>query len=87
MIDMVFLLLIFFIVNATAITVKKDPEVEPPTASNGITGEAEGRIVINVREDGTYTAEDLTVLPSEEAARHYIQKRRDEIESRRKSSR
>ena len=82
MIDMVFLLLIFFIVNATAITVKRDPEVEPPTASNGITGEVEGRIVINVREDGTYTAEDLTVLPDEDAAHHYIQTMRDQLEAR-----
>ena len=34
MIDMVFLLLIFFIVNATAIIVKTDPNVEPPVAKN-----------------------------------------------------
>ena len=34
MIDMVFLLLIFFIVNATAIIVKTDPEVKPPVAKN-----------------------------------------------------
>ena len=82
MIDMVFLLLIFFIVNATAITVKMDPEVEPPSASNGISGPVEGRIVINVREDGSYTAEDLTVLPNEDAVRHYIQEARDALERR-----
>jgi biopolymer transport protein ExbD len=34
MIDMVFLLLIFFIVNATAIIVKTDPKVLPPVAKN-----------------------------------------------------
>lgn len=31
MIDMVFLLLIFFVVNATAITVKKDKNIQMPT--------------------------------------------------------
>ena len=34
MIDMVFHLLIFFIVNATAIIVQTDPEVKPPIAKN-----------------------------------------------------
>ena len=33
MIDMVFLLLIFFVVNATAITVKKDKNIQMPTAA------------------------------------------------------
>ncbi len=36
MIDMVFLLLIFFIVNATAIIVQTDPEVTPPVAKNSL---------------------------------------------------
>ena len=34
MIDMVFLLLIFFVVNATAITVKKDKNIQMPTATS-----------------------------------------------------
>jgi biopolymer transport protein ExbD len=63
MIDMVFLLLIFFIVNATAIIVKTDPKVLPPVAKNSIRQEdGRGRIVINVRQDGTYTAEDFNVI-------------------------
>ena len=49
MIDMVFLLLIFFIVNATAITVKKDMNVAMPVASNsGEVKSANGCIVVNV---------------------------------------
>ena len=76
---MVFLLLIFFIVNATAIVVRTDPEVDPPSADNGQTPVREGRIVINVRADGTYTAEDLTILPNEEAIQHYVQEARDRI--------
>lgn len=49
MIDMVFLLLIFFIVNATAITVKKDDRVVMPVANNaGEVKSANGCIVVNV---------------------------------------
>jgi biopolymer transport protein ExbD len=63
MIDMVFLLLIFFIVNATAIIVQTDPEVAPPIAKNSKPQEdRNGRIVVNVHEDGTFTAEDFNVI-------------------------
>lgn len=69
MIDMVFLLLIFFIVNATAIIVKTDPEVDPPVAKNSKRQiDSSGRIVINVHEDGTYTAEDFNVVLEDEDA-------------------
>jgi biopolymer transport protein ExbD len=68
MIDMVFLLLIFFIVNATAIIVKTDPLVKPPIAANSKRQEdGSGRIVVNVRNDGSFTAEDFnTILPGED---------------------
>ena len=63
MIDMVFLLLIFFIVNASAIIVKTDPDVLPPVAKNSKAQEDGcGRIVINVHQDGTFTAEDFNVI-------------------------
>ena len=63
MIDMVFLLLIFFIVNATAIIVKTDPSVRPPIAVNSKRQEdGSGRIVVNVRGDGTFTAEDFNMI-------------------------
>jgi biopolymer transport protein ExbD len=67
MIDMVFLLLLFFLVNATAVIVRTDPAVRPPVASKGKDQvDGRGRVVINVREDGTYRAEDFNiVLPSE----------------------
>jgi biopolymer transport protein ExbD len=68
MIDMVFLLLIFFIVNATAIIVQTDPNVRPPVAVNAKRQEdGSGRIVVNIRPDGTMTAEDYnTILPGED---------------------
>jgi biopolymer transport protein ExbD len=81
MIDMVFLLLVFFIVNATAIIVKTDPKVLPPIAKNSKPQEdGRGRIVINVREDGTYTAEDFNViLPDETAMIDLVKKEKDKI--------
>ncbi len=75
MIDMVFLLLIFFIVNATAIIVKTDPEVEPPVAKNSKRQtDGSGRIVVNVHQDGTYTAEDFNVVLENEDAIHDLVK-------------
>lgn len=69
MIDMVFLLLIFFIVNATAIVVRTDPDVALCHASAGAKPpDGRGRIVVNVRADGTFTAEDPNVRLADGAA-------------------
>ncbi len=66
MIDMVFLLLLFFLVNASAIIVKGDPDVKPPVAVNSKSPEdGSGRIVVNVRENGTFTSESLVILKDE----------------------
>lgn len=68
MIDMVFLLLIFFIVNATAIIVQTDPKVKPPIAANSQRQvDGQGRIVVNIHEDGTMRSERLEILEDEEA--------------------
>lgn len=54
MIDLVFLLLIFFMVAANIITFPKDPNVVIPVASAAqVPTLVEGRVVINVYEDGT----------------------------------
>lgn len=54
MIDLVFLLLIFFMVTANIITYPKDPNVIIPVASAAqVPTLVEGRIVINVYLDGT----------------------------------
>jgi len=54
MIDMVFLLLIFFIVVSTPMVVKMDAKVKPSVAYNAKQPEDKhGRIVVNVRSDGT----------------------------------
>lgn len=53
MIDMVFLLLIFFIVTANLVVVKMDKRVQVPVAENSSPQEKKtGRIVINVYGEG-----------------------------------
>ena len=54
MIDLVFLLLIFFMVAANIITFPKDPNVIIPVASDSkVPKLVEGRVVVNIYVDGT----------------------------------
>jgi biopolymer transport protein ExbD len=54
MIDLVFLLLIFFMVSSHLIIIQIDEEVRPPVATAGKAVEnAMGRIVVNIRADGS----------------------------------
>lgn len=78
MIDMVFLLLIFFIVASTVIVVKQDPEVDPAVARNSVKApNGMGRIVINVREDGTFLAENTsTTFDDMEAISDYVKEKK-----------
>lgn len=82
MIDMVFLLLIFFIVNATAIIVKTDPKVTPPVAGNSKPQkDGQGRIVVNVRPDGTFTAQDFNlILNTEDDIADYVKREKERYE-------
>lgn len=81
MIDMVFLLLIFFIVNATAIIVKTDPTVVPPVAKNSKPQEdGRGRIVVNVRRDGNFTNEKGEFLEDRDAISDYVDKQKQIIQ-------
>ncbi len=81
MIDMVFLLLLFFLVNATAIIVQTDPDVKIPIAEKGRPQEdGRGRIVVNVHQDGTFTTENLQVLLDEAAIEDMVNKKREKIE-------
>lgn len=91
MIDMVFLLLIFFIVNATAITVKKDMNVVMPVASNsGEVKSANGCIVINVysaTRPGNYDksviwwTDESQPLRTEAEVKEYIKKKADSFKA------
>lgn len=61
MIDLVFLLLIFFMVSSHLIIVQIDKRVKPPTAKNAKVAEnATGRVVVNVLDDGRVFGEDPT---------------------------
>lgn len=83
MIDMVFLLLLFFLIVSTPKTIKFDPEVKPTIASAAKTPESKyGKIVVNIREDGTLTAENFNVtLDSPEAIEDYIEREKEKHDS------
>lgn len=84
MIDMVFLLLLFFLVVSNPRTIKIDNEVKPPTATNAKTPEVKhGKIVINIRKDGTFLAEDTTKrFDTEDAMEDYFKNEKEIVESR-----
>jgi biopolymer transport protein ExbD len=67
LIDIVFLLLLFFLVNATMIVVELDPEVKPPIAAHSDPAtDAIGRIVVNIRKDGEFFTEKGLKLEDED---------------------
>ncbi len=73
MIDLVFLLLIFFMVSSHLIIVKIDKRVTPPTAKNAqVAKDARGRIVVNILEDGSVWDIDQQELPTTEAITDYV---------------
>jgi len=73
MIDLVFLLLIFFIVNANIITVQVDDNVEVPVASHSQSViDARGRIVINIYQDGTILTETGETLEEDLQIQNHI---------------
>lgn len=73
MIDLVFLLLIFFMVSSHLIIVQIDKRVKPPTAKNGaVAKNATGRVVVNVLADGSIWAQDEVELTSSEAIEDYV---------------
>ncbi len=91
MIDMVFLLLIFFVVNATAITVKTDKNVTMPTASqSGEIKSANGYIVVNlwhekrppgVSADIVMGDDNASPLATDQELEEYIKKKSEEFKS------
>lgn len=85
MIDLVFLLLIFFMVASTIIIVPIDADVKPPIATSALPQEDQtGRILINIRADGTITGmnPDEPLAGPEgtlEEVESYIAKQSDEV--------
>jgi len=60
------------------IVVKQDPEVKPPVAKfSKKAKDGKGRIVINVREDGTFLAETATMtFDDSKAIQEYIKEKK-----------
>jgi biopolymer transport protein ExbD len=83
MIDMVFLLLIFFVVNSSQIIVKQDSDVRPPVASYGKRQEDKnGRIVVNVYKDGSYKTEQGVILETDEQIHDMVKKAKEQNDLR-----
>ena len=78
MIDMVFLLLIFFIVASTVIVVKQDAEVDPPVATQSTKAkDGKGRIVMNIRKDGTVWNEKGVKFNEPKDIEDYVKKKKE----------
>jgi biopolymer transport protein ExbD len=72
----------FLIPKLTEVKVMPDPSISPPVVTDGDNpNRSKGRIVVNIRNDGSVTGQDLNVLETDEAIAEYISKCRDEFES------
>lgn len=83
MIDMVFQLILFFMVSSRLLTNSIDPTVEIPVAENARPPEqAAGRIVIHVYEDGTFGGKNRKEepLPDMAAVTEYVTRHKEDID-------
>lgn len=89
MIDLVFLLLIFFMVSSHMIIVKIDKDVHPPTADAAAVAENKGgRIVVNIHEDGKFFGpEQSMAFPTADAVSEYVDTERQKNDEMRVKSR
>jgi biopolymer transport protein ExbD len=72
----------FLIPKLTEVKVMPDPSVIPPVETHGAhPNRSLGQIVVNIRNDGTVTGNDLQVLETDEAIAEYISKCRDKFDS------
>ncbi len=80
MIDMVFLLLIFFMIASRMVTVRVDPDIKPPVADESIKPKsAIGRIIFNIHPKGSggeskYTTADGSKTVTLEEIRTRVEK-------------
>jgi biopolymer transport protein ExbD len=88
MIDMVFLLLIFFMIASRMVTVRVDPAIKPPVADQSVKPKSvKGRIVFNIYAKGAggeskYTTSDGSLTVTLEEITNRVQKFADSMESR-----
>ena len=87
MIDMVFLLLIFFMVASRMVTVRVDPAIKPPVANESVKPKSvKGRIVFNIyaKETGgesKYTTSDGSKTVTLEEITQRVEKFADSMEA------
>ena len=89
MIDLVFLLLIFFMVSSHMIITKIDTEVKPPTAGEAqVAKNNEGRIVVNIYQDGAFHGPDQGMdFATADAVSEYVDSERQKNDEARIKSR
>ena len=77
MIDMVFLLLIFFMVNSTMIINRLDPNVTIPVGDYSKPPEvAAGRVVVNIYNDGKFYNDEENEMVDMAAITDYVEQKR-----------
>ena len=78
MIDMVFQLILFFMVSSRLLTNQIDPKVEIPVADHARPPEqAAGRIVVNIYDDGSFSDVERKPLADDAAISDYVLKMRN----------
>jgi len=84
MIDMVFLLLLFFLVVSNPKTIQIDNRLVPPIADGAQAAKSiHGKIVMNIHKDGTFYAEDMkTQFDDKEGMIGYLTKEKERIKAK-----
>jgi biopolymer transport protein ExbD len=81
MIDMVFQLILFFMVSSRLLVNQIDPRVEIPVASNAKPPEIHaGRIIVHIYDDGTYSKDNKEPLADMSAITDYVSVKKEQME-------
>ena len=84
MIDMVFLLLLFFLVVSNPKTIRIDPTLTPSVAENAQAAKTKnGKIVLNIRNNGDFVKEDtVSIMADLDAVREYLKEEKLRVEGK-----
>lgn len=82
MIDMVFLLLLFFLVVSNPKTIRIDPTLTPSVADKAQAAKTKnGKIVLNIRNNGDFVKEDTrSIMTDLDAVREYLKEEKLRVE-------
>lgn len=82
MIDMVFQLILFFMVSSHLIDAQHDPEVKLPVAEFAREPEsADGRIVVDIHADGRFAGSGMTPLADMDAITEYVRQEKENLKA------